>query len=872
MLQRIKPAPMNWHLLPLTEIRALLDATEKGLTTIQATERLAQHGPNELEAKKKVPLWRVFLRQFSDFMILVLMAAAVISGIVGDLADTIVILTIVLANAVIGFIQEYRAEKAMDALKKMAAQSATVLRDGHSAQVPAAALLPGDVVTLEAGNVVPADIRLFEVHNLQVEEASLTGESHPVDKHADTLTGHDIPLGDRRNMAYKGTNVTYGRAIGFAVATGMNTELGSIARMLQEDEQATPLQKRLTAFGKNLSYIILLICLVYFGLGYLRGEPPMLMLLTAISLAVAAIPEALPAVITIALALGARRMARGKALVRRLPAVETLGSVTYICTDKTGTLTLNKMAVQEISTGVDSFPPDAVTPDTDEQTTWLLRAMALCNDVTEADNGDPMGDPTETALYEAAKNQWFAKNDLEQTDFPRVAEIPFDADRKAMTTIHRHGSGYIAFTKGALDMLLDKTTGLLPDEKTRWMQQGDTMAETGLRVLGFAMRHLPELPTEMAHQTLERDLTMIGIAGLIDPPREEAKQAVHECKTAGIRTVMITGDYLLTAQNIARRLGILESDDDLVVTGAELAAMSPQEFLEKVEHIRVYARVSPEQKLSIVRGLQDKGHFVAMTGDGVNDAPALKRSNIGVAMGITGADVTKEASDMILLDDNFATIVKAVKQGRRIFDNIRKFIRYIMTGNSGELWTLLLAPLLGLPIPLLPIHILWINLVSDGLPSIALAAEPAEKGIMKRPPRPAGESVFAGGLGRHIIWVGFLIGALCIGTQTWAIRSGYEHWQTMVFAVLSFSQMAHVLAIRSETESLFRQGLASNLPLFGAVSLTFALQLATIYIPFLNPIFKTKPLSLEELGIVLAVSAVVFVAVEFEKIVLRSKR
>ncbi|MBK9335375.1 MAG: cation-translocating P-type ATPase [Lewinellaceae bacterium] len=863
---------MNWHLLPLTEIRALLDATEKGLTTTQATERLGQYGPNELEAKKKVPLWRVFLRQFSDFMILVLMAAAVISGIVGDLADTIVILTIVLANAVIGFVQEYRAEKAMDALKKMAAQSASGLRDGHSAQIPATGLVPGDVVTLEAGNIVPADIRLFEVHNLQVEEASLTGESHPVDKHADTLTGHEISLGDRRNMAYKGTNVTYGRAVGFAVATGMNTELGSIARMLQEDEQATPLQKRLTAFGKNLSYIILLICVAYFGFGYLRGEPPMLMLLTAISLAVAAIPEALPAVITIALALGARRMVRGKALVRRLPAVETLGSVTYICTDKTGTLTLNKMAVQEISTGADRFPPDAVTPDTDERTAWLLRAMALCNDVTEADNGAPIGDPTETALYEAAKNQWFAKNDLEQTDFPRVAEIPFDADRKAMTTIHRHGSVYIAFTKGALDVLLDKTTGLAPDEKKRWMQQGDTMAETGLRVLGFAMRRLPELPAEMAHQTLERDLTMIGIAGLIDPPREEAKQAVHECKTAGIRPVMITGDYLLTAQNIARRLGILESSDDLVVTGAELAAMSPQEFSEKVEHIRVYARVSPEQKLSIVRALQDKGHFVAMTGDGVNDAPALKRSDIGVAMGITGADVTKEASDMILLDDNFATIVKAVKQGRRIFDNIRKFIRYIMTGNSGELWTLLLAPFLGLPIPLLPIHILWINLVSDGLPSIALAAEPAEKGIMKRPPRPAGESVFAGGLGRHIIWVGFLIGALCIGTQTWAIRAGHTHWQTMVFSVLSFSQMAHVLAIRSETESLFRQGLASNLPLFGAVLLTFALQLATIYVPFLNPIFKTEPLTLEELSIVLAVSAVVFVAVELEKIVLRKNQ
>jgi len=863
---------MNWHILPLAEINALLDTAEQGLRTEQANERLAQHGPNELDTKKKIPLWRVFLRQFSDFMILVLIAAAVVAGIVGDLADTIVILAIVLANAIVGFVQEYRAEKAMDALKKMAAHSATALRDGHPEQVPAANLVPGDAVILETGNVVPADMRLFDVHNLQVEEASLTGESHPVEKHTHAPTGKSIPLGDRRNMAYKGTNITYGRAVGVVVATGMNTELGSIARMLSEDDSDTPLQKRLATFGKNLSYIVLGICALYFGLGYLRGEEPMLMLLTAISLAVAAIPEALPAVITIALALGARRMARGNALVRSLPAVETLGSVTYICTDKTGTLTLNKMAVQEISTGADRFPPDAATPDTDEQTTWLLRAMALCNDVQEADNGDPIGDPTETALYSAAKNQWFAKNDLEKNGFPRVAEIPFDADRKSMTTIHRNGAGYVAFTKGALDVLLDKTTGLGPAEKAQWLQQGDAMAETGLRVLGFAIRHLPKMPADTTHQTIERDLTLIGIAGLIDPPREEAKQAVSECKSAGIRPVMITGDYLLTAKNIARRLGILESEDDLVVTGAELAAMPPAEFSEKVERIRVYARVSPEQKLNIVRTLQDKGHFVAMTGDGVNDAPSLKRSDIGVAMGITGADVSKEAADMILLDDNFATIVKAVKQGRRIFDNIRKFIRYIMTGNSGELWTLLLAPLLGLPIPLLPIHILWINLVSDGLPSIALAAEPAEKGIMKRPPRPATESIFAGGLGRHIIWVGLLIGALCIGTQTWAIRSGLEHWQTMVFAVLSFSQMAHVLAIRSETESLFRQGLASNLPLLGAVLLTFGLQLAIMYIPGLNPIFKTTPLSLLELGIVVAISAVVFVAVEVEKMVLSGKK
>lgn len=860
---------MNWHSLPLKKIHELLGSSPSGLTSVHAREHLAQYGPNELEEGKKRPWWKLLLHQFTDFMILVLMVAAVVAGLVGDATDAIVILIIVFVNAIIGFVQEYRAEKAMDALRHLAAHTAVVVRDGQPSHIPAVELVPGDVVLLEAGNVVPADVRLFEVHNLRVEEASLTGESEAVEKHRDVLSGDDLPLGDRKNMGYKGTFVTYGRAKGMVVATGMNTELGKIARMLQEEDTETPLQKRLTVFGKKLSYIILLICASYFTLGYLRGEPPLLMLLTAISLAVAAIPEALPAVITIALALGARRMVRQNALVRRLPAVETLGSVTYICSDKTGTLTLNRMAVQEIFSG------DALIPlselhryQEDEQTQWLLRAMALCNDVAESDDGQPLGDPTEIAFSVAARDHLFVKKNLEK-DYPRIAELPFDSDRKCMTTIHRDGTGFVAFTKGALDVLLEKTTQ--PSEAKKWAKQGDEMAGKGLRVLGFAMRRFEQLPIEITHETIEHGLTLVGTAGLIDPPREEVKQAVHECKTAGIRPVMITGDYLLTAKNIAQRLGIVESENDLVVTGSQLAAMSEKEFEEKVEHIRVYARVSPEQKLNIVKALQAKGHFVAMTGDGVNDAPSLKRADIGVAMGITGTDVSKEASDMILLDDNFATIVRAVKQGRRIFDNIRKFIKYIMTGNSGEIWTLVLAPLVGLPIPLLPIHILWVNLVSDGLPSIALAAEPSEKDIMKRPPRPANESVFAGGLGRHIIWVGLLIGLVCVATQKMAIRLGAPHWQTMVFTVLSFSQMAHVLAIRSETRSLFRQGLLSNLPLLGAVLLTCALQLATIYIPFLNPIFKTEPLTLYELLAVLGASSIVFVAVEVEKVFKRRR-
>ncbi|MBV6440996.1 MAG: cation-translocating P-type ATPase [Haliscomenobacteraceae bacterium CHB4] len=862
---------MNWHVLPLKKIYELLDSSALGITSLSARGRLAQYGLNELEEAKKKPWWQLLLRQFADFMILVLVAAAIVSGILGDITDSIVILVIVVVNALIGFVQEYRAEKAMAALRQMAAHNATVIRDGQPAHIPASQLVPGDVVAIEAGNVVPADTRLFEVHNLRVEEASLTGESYAVEKHHEILSGADIPLGDRRNMAYKGTYVTYGRAKGIVVATGMNTELGNIARMLQEEDTGTPLQKRLAAFGKNLSYIILLICAVYFGVGYLRGEEPLLMMLTAISLAVAAIPEALPAVITIALALGARRMVRQNALVRRLPAVETLGSVTFICTDKTGTLTVNKMTVEEIFAGDAVFPVRQLKQrKKDEQIQWLLKAMALCNDVAESGDGKDIGDPTEIAFSVAAKNHAFLKQELEKT-YPRVAELPFDSERKCMTTIHRDGDGFVAFSKGALDVLLGKAVGLSKEEKERWAEEGDAMADKGLRVLGFAMRRLTELPDDITHATMERDLTVIGAAGLIDPPREEVKQAVHECKTAGIRPVMITGDYLLTARNIAQKLGIIESENDLVITGSKLAAMSAEEFGQKVEHIRVYARVSPEQKLNIVKALQDKGHFVAMTGDGVNDAPSLKRADIGVAMGITGTDVSKEAADMILLDDNFATIVKAVKQGRRIFDNIRKFIKYIMTGNSGEIWTLVLAPLFGLPIPLLPIHILWINLVSDGLPSIALAAEPSEKGIMKRPPRATGESVFAGGLGRHIIWVGLLMGIVCVATQAFAIEMGDRHWQTMVFSVLSFSQMGHVLAIRSESQSLFRQGLFSNLPLLGAVALTFVLQLATIYIPSFNPIFKTAPLTFYELLAVMAASSVVFWAVEVEKVIRRRK-
>jgi Ca2+-transporting ATPase len=693
--------------------------------------------------------------------------------------------------------------------------------------------------------------------------------------------------------------------------------------MLQEEEEVkTPLQKRLAAFGKKLAIAVIALCAIIFGVGIIRGEPPLFMLLTAISLAVAAIPEALPAVVTISLAIGAKKMVKQNALIRKLPAVETLGSVTFICTDKTGTLTQNKMSVEEIWVdgqiikgprilasasrlgrqgfkGSSGYDEESLLPD---PYAFLMTALALNNDAIIDKEGQVMGDPTEVALFTAAKKAAFDKEKLIK-DFPRIAEIPFDSERKCMTTIHewsrvqgskglqeasmisnpplppfsKGGKGrFISFTKGAIDALLDKSSGILTSDGRKPLDVkeitdiNDRMAADGLRVIGIAMRGLETLPLNITPDSVETDLLILGLVGLMDPPREEAKDAVASCKTAGIRPVMITGDHPMTAKAIANRLGILDDDSRSIMTGRMLGELPLEEFEEKVEKIRVYARVAPDQKLKIIKALQDKGQFVAMTGDGVNDAPALKRADIGVAMGITGTDVAKEASHMILLDDNFATIVRAVREGRRIFDNIRKFIRYTMTSNSGEIWTIFLAPFFGLPIPLLPIHILWINLVTDGLPGLALAAEPAEKNIMQKPPRNPRENIFTG-MWAQIIWVGLLMGAVSIFTQAWAIKTGIGHWQTMVFTVLCFNQMGNVLALRSERESLFSQGLLSNKPLVGAFLLTVVLQMATIYVPFLNPIFKTQPLSTYELLITLGLSSIVFFAVEAEKVLKRRK-
>jgi len=866
----------QWHALRIEEIAAQLDVqTATGLSPDEVTRRVGQYGPNALREKPPRALWRIFADQFADFMILVLLVAALVSGLMGDAKDALAIIVIVVLNASIGFVQELRAAKAMAALKKMAGSSAQVRRAGQSLRVPAEEIVPGDVVLLEAGEVVAADLRLIEVAQLKLDESVLTGEAVPSEKSTETLASGALPLGDQNNIAFKGTIVSYGRGVGIAVATGMQSELGKIAGILDSAvEPATPLQKRLAVFGRWLVIATLAICTLFFFIGVLRGQPLALMLMTAVSLAVAAIPEALPAVVTISLALGARRMVQQHVLVRRLPAVETLGSVTYICSDKTGTLTENRMRMVTLQTitalRFDTTPPPTLPPS--EPWPSMMNALALSNDATRNTDGAVSGDPTEVALFNAAFDAGFNKADLAGSA-ERVFELPFDSDRKRMTTVHRHDKGFIAYTKGAPESVLPLCHTVLGEhgeaafDGAAMLATAEGMAAEGLRVLAVAQRHWSAQP-QTGDAEIETALVFLGLIGLIDPARAEAKSAIELCRSAGIRAVMITGDHPATANAVARQLG-MSAEPAALLSGPQLAALSDEDFAQRVADIEVYARVDPAQKIRIVEALQKRGEFVAMTGDGVNDAPALKRADIGIAMGKGGTDVAREAASLILLDDNFATIVQAVREGRRIFDNIRKFIRYAMTGNSAEILTLFLAPLLGLPIPLLPIHLLWVNLITDGLPGLALAVEPAERGLMLRPPRPPSENIFANGMWQRILWGGLLIAALSLGIQAWAIQNGSSHGQTMVFTVLTLSQLALVLAIRSERESVFRMGFFSNRPLIGAVLISLALQMATIYVPVLNPIFRTAPLSLAELLICLGLSALVFLIVELEKLLAR---
>lgn len=848
----------------------LATSLEGGLREAEADARLARIGPNELAEFHGRNPFVLFLNQFRDFMIGVLLAAALVSGIVGEPQDAIAILVIVVLNAVIGSVQAFRAERAVAALRRMSAPAARVLRDGSQRSVSARELVPGDVVILAAGDRVSADIRLLEAAELRIDESLLTGESAPVEKSCAALSEPGMQVADQHNMAFRGSLVSNGRGRGVVVETGMRSQIGAIASSLSDQgETQTPLQLRLAGFGRRLALAVLAICALIFVSGLLRGEELVLMFLTAVSLAVAAIPEALPAVVTISLALGARRMSRHNALIRHLPAVETLGSVTIICSDKTGTLTQNVMHAERFWIGGTALAALPAPLESILQTR-LCEALALSNDVGMDENGAPSGDPTEVALYRAAVDAGIDVAAWRER-FPRVAEIPFDSDRKRMSTIHRSDGALRLYCKGSPEQLLPRCTGQLSAEGGRseldageLLEQAEAFALEGYRVLGFACRELEDVPEDMEEETLERELHFIGLVALIDPPREEAAEAVAQCKRAGILPVMITGDHPGTAQAIARRLGIGGSDDE-ILTGEDLEAWSADELRQRIRGVQVFARVSPEQKISIVEALQASGEFVAMTGDGVNDAPALKRADIGVAMGQKGTDVAREAADMVLLDDDFATIVRAVHEGRRIFDNIRKFIKDTMSSNSGEIWTLVLAPFLGLPIPLLPIHILWINLVTDGLPGLAFTAEPAEPRVMRRGPRPPNQSIFAHGMGQHIIWVGLFVAAVSLTSQAWAIGRGLAYWQTVIFTVLTVSQLFHSLAVRSERESLFRIGITSNPAMLAAVLVTVSLQLMVIYMPPLQRIFHTQALPLGHLLLCLAASSLVLWAVEVEK-------
>ncbi|MBM3223531.1 MAG: cation-translocating P-type ATPase [Candidatus Tectomicrobia bacterium] len=904
-----------WHTMDSREVLTQFQVDPStGLQDHEVPIRQQQYGRNELVERGTKSPWRIVWEQLTSVVLVVLIIGALVKFLLGEYLDASAILVVVALNTILGFIQEYRAEQAIAALKRMAAPVVRVRRQGQIREIPARDLVPGDLLLLEAGNAIPADARLIEAANLRVQEASLTGESHPVEKMLSSVPEATAPLGDRHNMLYLGTTVTYGRGTAVVTETGMETELGRIAELIQNVAiEATPLQKRVKYLGLTLAIASIAIVALVFALGVWHGREVGPLFLAGVAIAVAAMPEGLPAVLTITLALGAQRMLKRRALIRKLPAVETLGSITTICSDKTGTLTENRMQVQILDVaghtldltevlrkGLPILSANDVTEHLDDANQLLLLATGvLCNDaVLEPESPTEggyttIGDPTEGALLVAAAHFGIWKSALEQR-LPRVSEVPFSSERKLMTTVHRlpsqtdgrngtaqiehffeaYQTPLVACTKGAVDSLLtlsaqvchgDVCTPMTAEMHARITAASEQLAQEGLRVLGLAFRPLAMLPEHGSAETVEQDMTFIGMVGMIDPPRPEVKDAVLTCQTAGIRPVMITGDHPLTARQIARELHIATPDNDRVLTGADLAQMSTQDLEAVVEHVSVYARVSPEHKLHIVQALQQRGHVVAMTGDGVNDAPALRKSDIGVAMGITGTDVAKEAAPMVIMDDNFSTIVNAVEEGRTIYDNVRKFVKYIVTSNFGEVIVMVLTQLFGMPLPMTTLQILWMNLVTDGVPGLALGMEPTEPNAMRRAPFKPGESIFSRGIGRHILMMGPLLALVAFGVGYWAYIQQHPAWGTMVFMTLTLSQLGHALAVRSHRESLFRIGVRSNPLLIGAVGITLALQLVVVYVPQCQALFNTVPLSLTELAICLVLSTVIFWAVELEK-------
>ena len=856
-----------------------------GLTTEQVQKIRNEKGFNELKASKKKNLFQRFIDQFKDFSIIILIIAAVISGIVGinrgeGITDTIIILIVVIANAIIGVAQESKAEKSLEALQKLSDHAAKVIRNGKLEVIPARELVPGDIVILETGDYIPADLRIIEEANLKSQESSLTGESVPVEKTSETIKEENIGIGDRKNMLFSSSLVTYGRGKGIVVETGMNTEVGKIAGMINKTEkQETPLQQKLNQLGKILGIVAIVICVVIFIIGILQGKEKISMFMTAVSLAVAAIPEGLVAVSTIVLAIGVQKMVKKNAIVKRLPAVETLGSSTVICSDKTGTLTQNKMTVEKI------FWNNAIRDvsniqenEIDEELKKIVYVNMLCNDTKIANDGSLTGDTTETALVDMAFKLNFDPSIYDRT--PRVQEIPFDSDRKLMTTVNEVNGKYIVYTKGGIDELLKRCISYeinneihnnLEEYINKIREKNEEMAKEALRVLGCAYKEIDHKPSKQEMQNIENNLIFIGMVGMIDPPREEAKKAVEKCKKAGIKTVMITGDHKITATAIARKLGILENDDE-AITGLELEQMTDEELEKNVRKYSVYARVSPEHKVRIVNAWQKNGEIVAMTGDGVNDSPALKKADIGCAMGLVGTDVAKEAADVILTDDNFATVVSAVEEGRRIYDNILKVIQFLLSSNVGEIVVLffatLLTPLLSgwfnidinhLEI-LLPIHILWINLVTDSLPALALAFDPANSDIMDRKPKKPSKGVFTKGMTWRVIYQGLMIGlltlvAFVIGISTTKEPIGdlsleetkIEVGQTMAFTTLALSELVHVFNIKNNKKSIFKTKIFNNIKLIGAVAISAMLMIIILVIPSLRQIFSIPVLPTENI-------------------------